>query len=496
MLTKKNFEIFAQPCSQVRADLLVALNFQDVDLYRIDHDAIKQTVHKAKEGMQSKKFKRDFFTALGDGAPAKFLLVKSAEQIKMFDRDESARITAASISNYAENYGCGRVAILLNGLDGANFVQPVVQGLIWGSYKFNKYFKEKKNVDFQVDLIINPTEKDAIESALYHALVSAESVNLARDMVNEPSETMTPEAMAQAAKEIAKEFGLKCKIFDEKQLQKHNYNCLLAVGRGGANPPRMITLDYHPKKSKTDMHLGFVGKGITFDTGGVCLKPGSNMWAMKSDMGGAAAVLYAMKIIGELAPSHRVTGIIAAAENSVDATAQHPGNILKAKNGKSIHVDNTDAEGRLVLVDGLAHAGEEGVTHLIDIATLTGACVVALGGQIAGVMGDDDMTQAIIRAGSEVGEKYWRLPLPLEYRKMLDIPIADINNMGGREGSSLLAGLFLKEFVPENVKWAHIDIAGPSFTSKKWKYFSAKSGTGFGVRTLVEIVRRPELITG
>jgi leucyl aminopeptidase len=234
-----------------------------------------------------------------------------------------------------------------------------------------------------------------------------------------------------------------------------------------------------------------VGKGITFDSGGISLKPGDKMWEMKGDMAGAAAVLYTMRALGRIKPEVKVVGVLCCAENFPDANAQRPGDIFTAKNGKSIMVDNTDAEGRLVLTDGMARAGEEGATHLIDIATLTGAVVRALGPSVAGIMGTDrDLIQRVIRSGEHHGEAFWELPLVEEYRESLKSPYADLNNIAaGGVAGAITAGLFLREFVPENVKWAHLDIAGPMFKDKDWKYYEP-GALAFGLKTLVDVCER------
>jgi leucyl aminopeptidase len=307
-------------------------------------------------------------------------------------------------------------------------------------------------------------------------------------MINEPGSVATPEYLAETARRIAKEVGLDVKVWDEKKLEKEGYNGLLQVGRGSSNPPRLIRLTYRPKKSRG--HLAFVGKGVTFDTGGISLKPADKMWEMKGDMSGGAAVMFAMKAIGKLKPDVNVTGIIPTAENSPDGNAQRPGDIFFAKNGKSIMVDNTDAEGRLILTDGLALASEGKPTHILDIATLTGAVVRALGVSIAGVMGNNPrLIQSVIRSGENHGESFWELPLPEEYKELLKTPCADLNNIGGPVAGALTAGLFLQEFVPEGVPWAHLDIAGPYLRDKEWKYYEA-GAIGFGTKTLVDLAER------
>jgi leucyl aminopeptidase len=252
----------------------------------------------------------------------------------------------------------------------------------------------------------------------------------------------------------------------------------------------MVILRHVPTTS-SGATLALVGKGVTFDSGGISLKPGDKMWEMKGDMAGAAAVLMTMRALGRLKPDLRVVGILCCAENMPDANAQRPGDIFTAKNGKSVMVDNTDAEGRLILIDGLARAGEEGATHIVDVATLTGAVVRALGPSVAGVMGNDsDLVRRVIRSGRNTGEAFWELPLVEEYRESLKTPFADVNNIAaGSLAGAITGALFLREFVPEKVAWAHLDVAGPIFRDKEWKYYEA-GAIGFGVKTLIDLATR------
>jgi leucyl aminopeptidase len=262
------------------------------------------------------------------------------------------------------------------------------------------------------------------------------------------------------------------------------------VGKAGSAPPAMLEIRYVPKKARGKHRLALVGKGITFDTGGISIKPGAGMWEMKGDMGGAAAVLGAMKLIAQERPTLPVTGYCALAENMPDSGAVRPGDIYKTRSGKWVHVDNTDAEGRLVIGDVLTYACEQGATHLVDVATLTGACLVALGDRIAGLLGRDEAWLKEVRAaGQESGEEFWPLPLYGEYRSLLDHPHADINNIGGRYGGTITAALFLAEMVDPKVKWAHCDIAGPAIQTGGWRYYT-KGMTGFSTRTLARLAHK------
>jgi leucyl aminopeptidase len=285
---------------------------------------------------------------------------------------------------------------------------------------------------------------------------------------------------------VAKASGLGVEVIDERKAEKLGLGGLLGVGKASDNPPRMVKLTYVPA-GRSRGHVALVGKGITFDSGGLTLKPYEGMLAMKTDMAGAAAVLAAMSVVPGLAPPVHVTGYLCLAENMVNGGAIRPGDVLRIKNGTTVEVLNTDAEGRLVLADGLSLAAAEQPDAIVDIATLTGACMVALGPRIAGLMGNDDGWLDQVRAAADrASEAVWPLPLPKEYRKDLDSDVADLKNVGGRNGGALTAGLFLQEFV-DGRPWAHLDIAGPSRYDADDAYI-LKGGTGFGVRTLVELV--------
>ena len=290
---------------------------------------------------------------------------------------------------------------------------------------------------------------------------------------------------------IARQTGLEVEVWGADDLTEAGYPGLLSVGQGSHRPPRLVVLRHRPPGAGNDgRHLALIGKGITFDTGGISLKPPSGMWTMKGDMSGAAAVLRAMSAIACAGVPATVTGIVAAAENYPGPEATRPGDIFVARNGKSVMVDNTDAEGRLVLTDALARAGEEGATHLVDAATLTGAVVRALGTGVAGIIGNDPgWVSEVIAAGEPHGEVFWELPLVKEYREELRCDSADLKNIGGINAGAITAALFLEEFVPDGAKWAHLDIAGPFLVEKPWKYYP-KGATGFGVRTLFELASR------
>jgi leucyl aminopeptidase len=472
--------------SQIKTDLLVVILDSQTKFHDLSGSPLDETVRRVERDFKDKRIRTEYFTTLDSRSAARNLLISSTSLNSSYNVWESIKIIIRGALRVAKNLGLSRISILLNSPDAAPFIGKAVEGAILGSYSFDRYKREKSGLDkINVDLIALRSNDQQNRRYLNRYTIVAEAVNEARTLINEPGSVATPEYLAHMSRIIAREADLDIKVWDEKRLEKEGYNGLIQVGRGSAHPPRLIRLTYRAKKAKG--HLAYVGKGVTFDTGGISLKPADKMFEMKGDMSGGAAVMYAMKAIGKLKPDVNVTGIIPTAENFPDANAQRPGDIFYAKNGKSIMVDNTDAEGRLILTDGLHLASEEKPTHILDIATLTGAVVRALGLSVAGLMGNNPrLIQAVIRSGQNHGESYWELPLPEEYKELLKTPYADLNNIGGPVAGALTAGLFLQEFVPDGVPWAHLDIAGPFIRDKEWKYYEA-GGIGFGTKTLVDL---------
>jgi leucyl aminopeptidase len=479
---------YDQP-AQIDTDLLVIILDSDTRFHDLAGSPLNETVQRIARDLKEKRLKTDYFTSLDSRGSVRNLAIYSTALSPSYNSWENVKIFVARAIRTARDHGLKKVSFLLNTDEALPYVGKVVEGAILGSYSFDRYKKEKADFDkVQCNLITLKAHEQQNRQHLGRYTLVSEAVNEARDIINEPGSVVTPEFLAQTAREIAKAADLDLKVWDEKKLQKDGYNGLLQVGRGSVYPPRMIRLAYRSKKAKA--HLALIGKGITFDTGGISIKPADKMYEMKGDMSGGAAVLFAMKAIGKLKPDVNVTGIVPTAENFPDANAQRPGDIFYAKNGKSIMVDNTDAEGRLILTDGLHLAGEEKATHILDIATLTGACVRALGLSIAGIMGNDQqLIHAVTQSGQNQGEAFWELPLPEEYKELLKTPYADINNIGGPVAGALTAGLFLQEFVPEGASWAHLDIAGPFIRERDWKYYEA-GAIGFGLKTLVDVAER------
>ncbi|MEV0369383.1 leucyl aminopeptidase [Streptomyces sp. NPDC050636] len=407
----------------------------------------------------------------------------------------------------------GSAARALHGTKKAGFALPVEdaeaaaavsEGALLGAYSFTAYRSNgngaknakdaKKGKDAKTPLAEvailggKPRDKD-FKAAAERAQALTAEINRARDLINMPSNDLDPKSFATQAQAAAKEFGLKVEVLDEKALKKGGFGGLMGVGQGSEAPPRLVRIAHtHAKAKKT---LALVGKGITYDSGGISLKPAGHNETMKCDMSGAAAVFAAVVAAARLGLEVNVTGWLALAENMPSGNATRPGDVLTMYSGKTVEVLNTDAEGRLVLADALTRASEEKPDAIVDVATLTGAMVLALGNRTFGIMANDDAFRTSIHEiAEEVGEQSWPMPMPSELRKGMDSPIADIANMGERMGGGLVAGLFLKEFVGEGIAWAHLDIAGPAFhEGSPWGY-TPKGGTGSAVRTLVRLAER------
>ena len=371
--------------------------------------------------------------------------------------------------------------------------KSIVHGLSYADYKFDAY-KSVKKESFQVTFEIVAGEHTAeFKKIAEDVAVEQKAIVLARNLINTPAADLTPAQFVERAKTIAKYTdNLSIKVRDARQLEKEGFMGHVTVGKGSSRPPFMVTLCYDgtkPVRRTSADHLVIVGKGLCFDTGGLCLKAAKSMPTMISDMSGAATALAAIQAIATLKIPVKVSAVLCLAENAIGNTSVLPGDIFTAKNGKTVMVDNTDAEGRLVLSDGLAEAGLIGATHIVDLATLTGAMIRALGYAVAGFFSnDDDLARAVINCGENCCEKFWSMPLEEEYADSLKDKFADLKNTGSDAGA-ICAALFLQEFVPENTAWAHWDIAGTAFVDKKWKY-TEYGATGFGVQTLIELARR------
>jgi len=370
-------------------------------------------------------------------------------------------------------------------LDGA--LEAITEGLILGAYRFDRHKSAAAGALLErVNLVGTGERSDA--DAVQRGAIVATAQCWARDLVNEPGGSLTARAFADQAAERAESLGLQVEVMGPAEIEAARLGGLMAVNQGSGEEPRFVKLSYVPADARASLAL--VGKGITFDSGGLSIKPAEGMMTMKSDMGGAAAAIAAVCAIAELGlPGVAVTTYAPMTDNMTGGFAIRPGDVFVARNGKTVEVLNTDAEGRLILADVLVLASEDNPDMIVDLATLTGACLVALGDKIAGLLSPDDRAAELVGAAAvAAGERFWRLPLPEDYRKMIDSDVADLKNIGSRLGGTLTAGLFLKEFVAEGLPWVHLDIAGPAWTDSPGAEIS-KGGTGFAVRTLVELAR-------
>ncbi|MEO3871432.1 leucyl aminopeptidase [Nonomuraea sp. B12E4] len=401
------------------------------------------------------------------------------------DAEVLRRAAGAAVRSLA---GTARAALALPA-DTPEEAEAVALGGLLGAYAFTRYRTKGEQRPPVAELTVISGQS---EEAARRADVLADSVALVRDLVNTPPSDLSPAQFAEIAEQEAEKAGVSVEVLDDQQLKEAGYGGLVGVGQGSANGPRLVRLSYtHPDATKT---LAFVGKGITFDSGGLSLKPAAAMDLMKSDMGGAGAVLGALVGIARLGLPVNAVGYLCLAENLPGGTAQRPSDVLHSYSGKTVEVLNTDAEGRLVLMDGIARAAEDGPDLIVDIATLTGAQIVALGWRTAAVMANDDaVRELIVETAGAAGEGIWAMPLPEELRKGLDSSVADIANVSPeRWGGMLTAGIFLKEFVPDGVRWAHIDMAGPAFNKGEAHGYTPRGGTGAITRTLIALAERHE----
>ncbi|MGA3211264.1 MAG: leucyl aminopeptidase [Terriglobales bacterium] len=424
------------------------------------------------------------------GLNCKRLLLVGGGSAKSFSAYELRKVAGTAV-RFLKPKGIRSLACLAPTVSSgpADAVKSIAEGALVGDFDPDFYKSDRKKQQVESLTVIMPADSDrtALEKALTQGRIMGESQILTRDLVNEPSNRMTPSNLADRAKRMADEVGLQCEVFGAEKMRELKMGAFLSVAQGSEEEPRLILLRYEPKGAPKTPVIALVGKGITFDTGGISIKPAEGMEKMKYDMAGGATMLGAMAAIALLRPNVRVIAIVCATENMPSGKAQKPGDVQIAMSGKSIEVINTDAEGRLVLADGLHWARELGATHLIDAATLTGAVVVALGHVNAGVFANDDAMYArFAQAQERAGEKMWRLPLDGEYQEQLRSNIADLANVGGRWGGAINAAMFLKEFVGDT-PWIHLDIAGTAWVDEN-KPWIAKGPSGIALRSIVEFV--------
>jgi leucyl aminopeptidase len=429
------------------------------------------------------------------GLKAKRLLLIGGGKAKTFSAAELRKLAGAAVRTLkGKSIRSFAFALPENGAAANDAVRAIVEGAFVGNFDPGYYKSDRKDNDQKIDAVTIvvrgdvPGDPKALESAMQAGRIVAESQNFARDLTNEPSNRMTPTILAERTKKMAAEVGLKCEDYGADKIRQLKMGAFWGVAQGSDEPPALIVLRYEPEGAAKNVHLGLVGKGVTFDTGGISIKPADGMEKMKYDMAGAATMIGVMRAIALLKPKVKVTAIILATENMPSGKAQKPGDVQIAMSGKSIEIINTDAEGRLILADGLCYARQLGCTHLVDAATLTGAVVVALGYVNAGIFAStDEMYERFATANQQAGEKMWRLPLDDEYKENLKSNIADMVNAGARYGGAIFAAMFLKEFA-EDTPWIHLDIAGTAWMEDN-KPWIAKGPSGIALRSLVEFVK-------
>ena len=431
---------------------------------------------------------------LGKMTPSRVLVVGlgkaedfTLDRVRTVAAESFRRLRGAGVKSAATiAHGAG-----IGGMDARSSAQAIAEGAAIGLYRFDKYKSQQDDRRDLDDLAIVEFDEEKLgpmEEGVAEGAAIGEAVNLCRDMANEPANFMTPTRMAELALDVARDGGLEIEVMDRPQMEQLGMGALLGVAQGSDEPPKLIILSFRGDPDDPANTLGLLGKGITFDSGGLDIKSAGGMATMKGDMAGGASVIAAMKAIGHLKPKINVTGIVPATENMPGGRAQRPGDIVRAMNGKTIEIDNTDAEGRLVLADAAAYARSIGLDRLVDVATLTGAVVVALGKLYTGAFGNDrTFIDQVLAAGEKAGERIWQLPTYEGYKEQFKSDVADIKNTGGRGAGSITGAQIIGEFT-EGAAWVHLDIAGTSSTDRD-KGYNPKGATGVPVRTLVTLAR-------
>lgn len=485
-----NIKLSTESALKLNSDLVVLGLFDEKNTKDTTYIELEKFMNKTISTyvLGKEKFKPKFLSSytlptLGQITTPKILIIGLGEKAK-FNSDK-ARQAAMEIAKKIKSFKNVSIATIAFPDETANTenIQAITEGLILGEYSFDKYKSEKDTSTLKSININYPGADKKLKSGITKGEILAKATNFARNLSNEPAQYATPTKLAEIATNLP---NIKTEIFDKSACKKMGMGAFLAVGQGSDQPPKFIHMTYQPNK-KSVKKIAIIGKGITFDSGGYDIKPPSSMLNMKDDMSGAAAILAIMQALPELAPNIEVHGIIAACENMLNGSSYKPGDILTAKNGKTIEVDNTDAEGRLTLADALCFAEELNVDEIIDVATLTGACMVALGHFASGIMGNsDNLIEKIQKSAEKSGEAFWKLPIWDAHMDSLKSDIADMKNTGSRYAGASVAGAFLKNFI-KSTKWAHLDVAGTAFLDKPYKGF-IKGATGISVRTLLEYI--------
>jgi leucyl aminopeptidase len=494
--TKPSIRLVTEPATHVDADLLVVPAFDGeavADSLPAIDKAANGEVRRAVESGEFRGRLYEFFVTpvLEKGWQARRVAIVGAGKSADFDTERLRKIaTAAAL--LARGRRIPRVAFMLRGaVQTREGVQAITEGLVLAAFSVDEYKTGERFGPPATELTVVVAQQDssqtsALEAAIERGRILGESSNIARTFANEPSNVLTPRVFAERAAEIGRAAGLGVDILDEKDIERLKMGLVLGVARGSAEPPRVVVLRHEPKGAPATPVLGLVGKGITFDTGGISIKPAEGMERMKDDMAGGAAVICAMRAIALLNAPIRVVGVVPTSENMPGGKAMKPGDVLTSASGKTVEVINTDAEGRLILGDGLWYAQQLGATHLVDVATLTGACVVGLGKVVSGLFGRPDAWRDTIReVAQRAGDRCWPMPLYDEYFDQIRSEIADMINSGGRAGGACTAAMFLKEFAGD-LPWAHLDIAGTAW-AEEGKPYQPKGPIGIAVRTLAEL---------
>ncbi len=439
-----------------------------------------------REEFEPKDLSSRVFRSLSKSPTLLVMAIERPEKASELELQERAQKLGAKIGKTALAISAASVKVNAKalGLQTKSELLSFCQALFLSDYCFDRY-KSKKGRRKQFSISLSGAAKNFTKTDVQKAEKLADAVAFSRDLVNTPAKDCNPEHLVRVSKKIAKEGKLSVRVYDRKKLKEIGANTILAVSQGSSQGAYLIRLVYKPRgKKKSGRILSLVGKGITFDSGGLSIKLGASMYDMKGDMAGAAAVLGAMKAISQLKPNFEVRAYVPCCENMINGSAVKPGDVIQTLSGKTVEILNTDAEGRLILADALALAKKEKSTEIIDLATLTGACVVSLGFDYAGAFTKDEKLCSRLQSAAErAGEKIWPMPLVEDYRAQLKSPVADLKNIGGKWGGAITAGLFLSEFVGD-VPWLHLDIAGPALRESANDYLPA-NGTGFGVSTLV-----------
>jgi leucyl aminopeptidase len=466
--------------SQVDSDAVVIIGFEGAPPQALAAD---QTKEFYDSGEFSGKSGEVAVLHRPAGLKAKRLVFAGGGKRERFDASELRKLTGLVV-RALKSKGIHTIALSLDEpFRSDDFTAAAVEGAVLADLENDRYKTDPKKNEKHVDsfAVLGGSQAGADRGR-----VLAEAQNFSRDIANEPANVLTPTILADHAKKMASEFGLECEILDQDRMQQLGMGALLGVAQGSAEPPALIVLRYKPAAASTKDHLGLIGKGVTFDTGGISIKPSDGMEKMRYDMAGGAAVIGAMRAIAQLKPSIAVTALVPTVENMPGSKAQRPGDIVKSLSGKTIEVLNTDAEGRLILIDALTYAKRLGCTHLVDAATLTGAIVVALGSVNIGAFTNNEAFLAKFLAASKAeGEKTWQMPMDEEYKELLKSNFADLHNIGGRSGGSITAAWFIRDFVDET-PWIHLDIAGTAWLDDA-KPYMAKGATGVGLRTFVRL---------